>query len=97
MLKTSLRVLGSQRRHLKGNVQAQRAYREGIRYWQEYYGRKLIKDVRAQAQAGDWKNAVSGAFTLVRYYPGGVASKVSKRITRTAARVPKRFAIRLSR
>jgi len=97
MLKTSLRVLGSQRRHLKGNVQAQRAYREGIRYWQKYYGRKLIKDVRAQAQAGDWKNAVSGAFTLVRYYPGGVASKVSKRITRTAARVPKRLAIRLSR
>jgi glycosyltransferase involved in cell wall biosynthesis len=97
MLKTSLHVLGSQRRHVKGNVQAQRAYREGIRYWQAYYGRKLIKNVRAQAQARDWKKALSGAFTLVRYYPGGVASKLSKRLISTVVRRPRRFSIRLSR
>lgn len=97
MLKTSLRVLGSQWRYLKGNAQDRSAYRAGVRYWQEYYGRKLIKVVRSQAQARDWKNLLSDAFTLVRYYPRGVASRAGKRIINTAARAPKRFSIKLSR
>lgn len=97
MLKTSLRVLGTQRRHVEGNAQARRAYRTGVKYWQEYYGGKLIKVVRSQAQSRDWTKALRGTFNLVRYYPRGVASRAWKRIIRTAARMPGLFSIRPSR
>ncbi|HEY7545945.1 MAG TPA: glycosyltransferase, partial [Blastocatellia bacterium] len=97
MLKTSLRVLGRQRQHIKGNAQAQRAYRAGLRHWQEYYGCKLIKAVRSQAHAREWKQTVRGAFTLIRYCPLILARRVSKRILRTAARVPRLLSIKQSR
>ena len=97
MLKTALGVLGRQRRYIRGDAQARMAYQAGLRYWQEYYGSKLIKTVRSQAQARDWTNLWRGAFTLFRYCPRGVASRAGKKMIRTAARMPRRFSFKLSR
>jgi len=80
MLKTSLCVLGSQRKFIRGNRQAQEAYRAGMRNWQEYYGKKLLKVVRSGAEAREWKKVLKGLYTLLRYYPRGVANKAGKKI-----------------
>lgn len=97
MLKTSLHVLGSQWKYVRGNRQAQAAYRAGIRNWQEYYGRRLMKVVRARAEAREWKEVIRGALTLFRYYPRGVANKARKKIKEIATRAPKRFSAGMSR
>jgi CTP:molybdopterin cytidylyltransferase MocA len=97
MLKTALAVIGRQRPYVSGNATARMAYRAGVRYWQEYYGRRLIKTVRSQAQAHDWVNAWRGTFTLLRYCPRDIASRAAKKIIRPAARMPRRFSFKLSR
>ena len=97
MLKTSLCVLGSQRKFIKGNRQAQEAYRAGIRNWQEYYGKRLLKVVRSSAEAREWKKVLKGLYTLLRYYPRGVANKAGKKIKEIATRAPKMFSTGMSR
>jgi glycosyltransferase involved in cell wall biosynthesis len=51
MLTTALRVLRRQRPHLRSREEEQ-AYREGLRFWREFYGRQLISDLRAHAPPG---------------------------------------------
>ena len=97
MLKTSLLVLGSQRKYVGGDRQALSAYKAGVRNWQEYYGRKLMKDARLHGEAREWDQAIQAAFALLRYYPRGVASKARNKITAVLARAPKRISIKQSR
>lgn len=97
MLKTSLSVLGAQRRYARGDKKSEEAYRAGVRNWQDYYGKKLMKELRSRAKAREWVRVFKGALTLLRYYPGGVASKTTEKITRIAARAPKIFSIRPTR
>jgi len=91
MLRASLSVLGSQRRYIRGDEEARRAYKAGVRNWQEYYGKRLIKVLRSRAGARELKQFIRGALTLLRYYPRGVASKATGKIARAAARVPNSF------
>lgn len=97
MLKTSLRALGSQRKYIRGNRQAQTAYKAGMKNWQEYYGKKLLKVVRSSAEAREWKKVLKGLYTLLRYYPRGVANRAANKIKKIAARAPKLFSARMSR
>jgi glycosyltransferase involved in cell wall biosynthesis len=97
MLKTSLSVLGAQRKYAGGNKKSAEAYKAGVKNWQKYYGKKLMKDLRSRAEAREWGQVLRGALTLLRYYPRGVTSKATEKITRIAARAPKIFSIRLSR
>lgn len=97
MLKTSLSVLGAQRKYARGNKKSAEAYKAGVRNWQKYYGKKLMKDLRSRAKAREWDQVLMGALTLLRYYPRGVVNKATEKITRMAARAPKIFSIRLSR
>lgn len=97
MLKTSLCVLGSQRKFIRGNKQALEAYKAGIRNWQEYYGKKLLKVVRSGVEAREWKKVLKGLYTLLRYYPRGVANKAGKKIKEIATRAPKMFSTGMSR
>jgi glycosyltransferase involved in cell wall biosynthesis len=97
MLKTSLRVLGSQRKYMKGNRRADAAYRAGIKNWQGYYGKKLMGSVRLQARAGQWKRAIRGALVLIRCWPRGVVSKSCSKLIEITARAPRLFSMRLSR
>jgi glycosyltransferase involved in cell wall biosynthesis len=97
MLKASLSVLGSQRRYVRGDREARRAYKAGIRNWQEYYGKKLMKVLRSRAEARELSQFIRGALTLLRYYPRGVAGKATRKIARVAARAPKLFSTIVSR
>jgi glycosyltransferase involved in cell wall biosynthesis len=97
MLKTSLRAVGSQWKYVRGNKQAEEAYREGMKNWRHYYGKRLLKAARARTEAREWKRALKATITLLRYYPRGVANIALKKTIKIATRAPEFFKARLSR
>jgi len=52
MLLTSLAVLKRQRPYTRGNRERHRAYREGLKNWQDCYGTKLAGQIAYQYRAG---------------------------------------------
>jgi glycosyltransferase involved in cell wall biosynthesis len=71
MLKITLAVLRSQKTHLKGNKRYRQAYRAGVKHWKEFYGDRLVNDVRAHYSKHNLKPVVSGLLPLIRHYPRG--------------------------
>ena len=82
MLRSSLCVLRSQRGHTKGNSAYEEAYRNGVQYWQNCYGERLIEQVRSNIRAGEWRCAFQGMLTLLRYYPRGFFQNAARKIRR---------------
>jgi glycosyltransferase involved in cell wall biosynthesis len=72
MLKTAIEVLRSQWKYARKTKLYREAYKTGMRTWRTAYGIPLAKEVREQAREGYWKRALSGAWALLRYYPGGL-------------------------
>jgi len=73
MLKSTLMVLRSQRRQVKGQRPYAEACQAGMRFGQNFYGEQLIQEVRGRMRARpEWRPAVRGVMTLLRYYPLGV-------------------------
>ena len=70
MLKSTTTVRRSQRQHVKGNKQYEKAIKEGVRVSQDYYGNPFVSELRVYAQEGKWKRTVQGI--LVR--PGQLAA-----------------------
>jgi glycosyltransferase involved in cell wall biosynthesis len=93
MLKSSLSVLGSQWKYVRANRQARVAYREGIENWQACYGDNLLKSLRSRAQAREWTQLAREVLVLLRHYPRGILSKLSKKFLQITARAPKLFSI----
>jgi glycosyltransferase involved in cell wall biosynthesis len=79
MLRSSLRVLHSQRRHINKNQQGKTAYRAGMKHWQRYYGEKLIRDLRRRIISREWSRLREDVLVLLRYYPRGLGSKALRR------------------
>jgi glycosyltransferase involved in cell wall biosynthesis len=73
MLSTSVAVLRSQRKHLRGHKRYKEAYKYGIWRRQGNYGFLLVDEVRAHVKEHEWKRALRGALVLLRYYPRGLA------------------------
>ena len=69
MLRSNLPVLRSQWKHVKGSRQQKEAYKTGIRFWKQAWGRFVAKDVRAYIEAKQWKRAIQGAWALLRFRP----------------------------
>lgn len=90
MLRSSLRVIRSQRRHITRDSHRRTAYREGIRHWQRYYGEKLIGNLRSRINAREWKELIREALLLLRHYPRGLGSKGLSRFLGLAARSSRR-------
>jgi glycosyltransferase involved in cell wall biosynthesis len=74
MLKSVLHVLRSQWKEVSRNAEYKKAYKVGWKVWQDYYGEQLVSKVRSQCREHEWKQALSGILTLLRYYPCGIAS-----------------------
>jgi glycosyltransferase involved in cell wall biosynthesis len=72
MLKTAIEVLRSQWKYARKSELYREAYKTGMRTWRSAYGIPLANEVREQARGGNWKRALSGAWALLRYYPGGL-------------------------
>ena len=79
MLSTSVSVLRSQRKHVRGHKQYEEAYRDGISARQLLYGDRLVAEVRAHMREREWKRAIRGASVLLRYYPRGLTLLLSER------------------
>ncbi len=92
MLKATMAVLRSQRKHVKGNRRYEEAYRTGVSTGQEYYGVPLANAVRNHMQKREWKRALRGVLVLLRYYPQGLALLNGRRMERRrlARRLQKR-------
>lgn len=85
MLRETLTVLRGQRPYVEGDVEAMAAYREGCRHWQQYYGSRLVTEIRDHASTGEWTPALQKAFVLGLLYPRGLAHHTRQRFRRARA------------
>lgn len=66
MLKMTLEALGRQRRHVRSDPTLRSAYREGKRFWRDYYGEPLRAQVRANFANREWGQGFRGLVALLR-------------------------------
>jgi glycosyltransferase involved in cell wall biosynthesis len=72
MLKTATAVLRAQRQYVKHNTVYKEAYKTGMKFWTEYYGKLQARDVIGCVREREWKQAFWGLLVLVRYYPQAI-------------------------
>jgi glycosyltransferase involved in cell wall biosynthesis len=84
MIRSSLKVMYGQRALIRGNAEAERAWRHGFQRWQDDYGEQLITAVRMQVRAGEWRLAIAGLARLLQYHPRGVLRHASRKLHRVA-------------
>ncbi len=94
MMRSSLSVLRSQWEFVRGDKELERAYREGIRFWQDYCAGGLIRQVKSSLGLREWRNALSGSQALLRHHPRAFTRRVAPRLIR---KVFKRAALLSSR
>jgi glycosyltransferase involved in cell wall biosynthesis len=73
LLRETLGVLRRQWSYVEGDGEAEAAYRDGWRRWQELYGSRLAIEIRTHAHAGEWTAAVQKAAILGLLCPRGLA------------------------
>jgi|SRR5919108_3865437 glycosyltransferase involved in cell wall biosynthesis len=78
MLKTALVANRSQSKYVKGNKRLEHASKVGKRVAQDYFGSRLVAKVHAHITSREWKQAMHGLLTLLRYDP--------RRLTRHSCR-----------
>jgi hypothetical protein len=70
-LRDRMVVLGRQRAAVGRDREARAAYREGRRFVRAHFGDQLVADVVSDASTGNYRSALAGFGTLVRYHPRG--------------------------
>ncbi|KAB2835358.1 MAG: glycosyltransferase [Candidatus Brocadia sp.] len=71
MLRSVLTVLQSQWKYVNENKKYIKAYRAGLKYYTEYYGIPLLKEVKKQLFVREERmHALRRMTTLIRYIPG---------------------------
>jgi len=73
MLASAMTVMRSQRPYVRQEMVRRSAYKAGVRFWQDYYGKPLAADVAAHLRAGEWGGAVTKLGALARHYPRGLS------------------------
>jgi glycosyltransferase involved in cell wall biosynthesis len=84
MLRSTVSVLRAQRKYLNGNQFYIEAYNIGIRFWQGRYGQPLVEEVLRHFRSRRWKQGVTGAIALLRYYTYGFWQCVYRGVRKTA-------------
>jgi glycosyltransferase involved in cell wall biosynthesis len=72
ILRSTAAVLRTQREHVKGNKQYEKAYKAGMGALQEHNAVNLAKDIKSRARERQWAKAARDALALARYYPRGL-------------------------
>jgi glycosyltransferase involved in cell wall biosynthesis len=72
MLRETLKVHDRERSRAAREPSGRDAFREGRRRWQEFYGTRLVEEIRAHVRAREWRSAASKAMILARYHPRGL-------------------------
>jgi glycosyltransferase involved in cell wall biosynthesis len=73
MLRGTVMILRRQRSYAKRDKFLTPAYEAGLSRARKEYGVPLAREVRRRITRGEWGRAASGAWALLRYYPGGLA------------------------
>ena len=74
MLRSALRVLQSQWGFAKRNSSYKKAFQTGCRFWRNYYGSQLTKQVRADLLSGARvRTLLRNLIFLAYFYPSGLA------------------------
>jgi glycosyltransferase involved in cell wall biosynthesis len=71
MLRETLRVHARERIHINGDAVRLSAFEEGRVRWQEFYGTRLVEEIRSHVHRREWRAAIRKSATLARYYPRG--------------------------
>jgi glycosyltransferase involved in cell wall biosynthesis/peptidoglycan/xylan/chitin deacetylase (PgdA/CDA1 family) len=88
MLRSMLQVLDKQWPHARQSERSRDAYRVGVRWAKEFFGRRLAEAWYAHMRDGDWKRAWDAALTLLRYYPRGLWPRRSAAVTTAPSNPP---------
>ena len=72
MLASAMTIMRRQRRHVRRDDPDHAAYQVGVRFWQDYFGTPLVREVATALPAGDWRHSVPGLLALARYHPRGL-------------------------
>lgn len=81
ILRSALRALRAQRKHVRGNERYEAAYRRGIKHKKELWGGLLFDEMTRQfATRREQPRAVGGLLTLLRYDAGGLLRRGFRRV-----------------
>lgn len=81
MLRETLRVHGRERQHVIGDRERLSAFRAGRQRWQEFYGTRLVEEIRGHVRGREWRAAARKTITLARYHPQGLRHHAFKKIS----------------
>ena len=84
MLRSSLTVMYGQRSWLKGDARAMAVWRQGVRNWQKEYGEEVVRAVRKQMRAGEWRRVIPALLMLAQYHPKALLHHASRKLARIA-------------
>jgi glycosyltransferase involved in cell wall biosynthesis len=87
MLRETLKVLENERLLLEGDEASIRAYEQGRRTWQDFYGTHLVNEIRAHVDHREWLAALRKAAILGYYHPRGLAHHAGRKMSLTARAV----------
>jgi glycosyltransferase involved in cell wall biosynthesis len=73
MLVETLAAMRDQRRHVRGDPELRRAYRDGMRFWKRYWGDLLVDQARQALHERGLRQARREIALLLRHRPGGLA------------------------
>jgi glycosyltransferase involved in cell wall biosynthesis len=88
MLRDTLAVMGRNRPH--GDPAKLEAWREGYRNWQDFYGTKLVEEIRLHLRGGESAPAVRKSLWLARLAPAVFARELARKTRVTLHLVPAR-------
>jgi glycosyltransferase involved in cell wall biosynthesis len=93
MLRATFDALGMEWPHVAADPRLRKAWRQGRRHCQDFYGERVVEELRDRLHGRQrWNGGVSLLWTLLRYYPGGVARHVGRQIKVAAGDVRRRLA-----
>jgi len=79
MLTSTMQVLRAQRPYVSQRRSYERAFQQGRRSWQGYYGEQLIEQIAEQARhPRRWVQVGAMVAVLARYYPRGLAARLAR-------------------
>jgi glycosyltransferase involved in cell wall biosynthesis len=73
MLRSVLAAIKAQRPLIGPSRTHRAAYRAGLRFWRNYYGRPLAHHAAGYVQRGQWGRALAATWVLLRFHPTGLA------------------------
>ncbi len=82
MLRETLKVLRSQRKHVRNDERREEAYKLGVRYEQAHWGNPLVDRIRSHMRGREWNRAIEGMLVLLWYYPRGLSLLSERRMER---------------